>query len=635
MISKNKGLLSLLLILSPLTLLMAQNSPHGVLAIECTACHVTSSWTEMRNPLEFDHSTTAFPLNGRHAITTCKLCHTTLKFSGTVTDCFTCHREDFERIRMPDHLRGQFSHDCTPCHSFNGWMPSIFDHQKTNFQLIGAHLAVDCYSCHQNARFAGIASDCFSCHRTDFAAALSPNHQTSQFSHDCTSCHSMNGWTPSTFDHSKTVFPLQGAHRTIDCVSCHSNSRFAGTPTDCYTCHQADFAGAKAPDHLASQLSHDCTTCHSSFSWSPSTFDHSKTSFPLLGAHRLVACIGCHAGGKFAGTQTTCYACHQADFASAPSHLASQYSHDCLTCHTMDAWSLAGFDHNKTSFPLTGAHQTLQCSSCHKNGQFAALATDCYSCHVTDFNNVQTPNHQLGQFSHDCTTCHTTVAWKPSTFNHSSTVFPLTGAHLTTDCRFCHKNGRFQGLSTDCFSCHQTDFNNVTDPNHVSGNFDHNCVSCHSTTAWMPATFDHSKTSFVLTGAHIQATCASCHINNRFAGTPTDCYSCHINDYNSATNPNHASAKYPVTCANCHSTTAWQPSTFDHTPFFPIGSGSVHSPGRWTFCSDCHTNQSNPATFECINCHTHSKSETDSNHKRVSGYVYASTACYKCHPQGR
>ena len=772
--------LILIVLVSPSSL-RGQNSPHGVLAIECSSCHVTTSWTELKVPMEFSHSATSFPLSGLHATTSCKQCHASLKFAGTPSDCFSCHKDDFQKMTMPDHQRGQFAHDCTTCHSMNGWRPSIFDHQKTNFQLTGSHLAVDCTSCHQNARFRGTPSDCFSCHRSDFSAARAPDHQRSQFSHDCVTCHTVNGWSASTFDHAKTMFPLQGAHRTVDCSSCHPNSRFVGTPMDCYACHQTDFTAAKAPDHAANAFAHDCTTCHTSLGWRPSTFDHSKTTFQLLGAHRTVDCVSCHPGGKFAGTQSTCFACHQSDYNNAASHVASQYAHDCLTCHTMDAWSLASFDHSKTtfplqgahmsipcsachksgqyqvlatdcfschqtdfssakspdhqaaqfshdctschtvvgwkpstfnhsttsfpltgahltadcvschkngqfkglstncfschqtdftnakspdhqasqfshdctschtvvgwrpstfnhsttSFPLTGAHLTADCISCHKNGQFKGLSTDCFSCHQTDFTGAKSPDHQAAQFSHDCTSCHSVVLWKPSTFNHSTTSFPLTGAHLTTDCLFCHKNGQFKGLSTDCFSCHQTDFAGVTDPNHVSGGFDHGCATCHTTIAWKPASFDHAKTNFPLTGAHSQATCASCHLNNRFAGTPTDCYTCHQKDYTAATNPNHVSAKYPVTCNSCHTTAVWQPATFDHTPYFPINAGSHHSPGRWTFCSDCHTNQSNPATYECIYCHEHSQTETDSEHRNRAGYVYQSTACYKCHPQGR
>lgn len=634
--TKNRRLWKFIfIVLAGISVAAAQNSPHGSLAMECTACHVTTSWKEMKLPMDFNHSATSFPLTGAHATVACRQCHLTLRFAGAPTDCFTCHRDDFQRMRMPDHQRGQFSHDCTSCHSTVGWKPSTFDHRKTNFQLAGAHLAVDCMACHQNSKFAGTPGDCFSCHRSDFAAAQILDHQRSQFSHDCSSCHSMNGWKPSTFDHSRTNFSLQGAHITVDCSSCHKNSRFAGTPTECFSCHSADFAGAKAPDHGGAQFSHNCSTCHTAVTWRPSTFDHRKTDFQIVGAHLAVDCVSCHPGGRFSGTPTACFDCHRAEFNNALSHVASQFSHDCLTCHSMDSWSAVTFDHNKTTFPLRGAHQSLQCSTCHRKGQAQLLPTDCYSCHQKDYGGAATPNHQLNSFPHDCTGCHSENAWKPSTFNHSGTSFPLTGAHLTTDCLFCHKGGVFKNLTSTCFGCHQANFTNAANPNHIAGGFSQECAACHSTSSWRPALFDHNKTSFKLTGAHAQTQCSRCHVNNRFAGTPTDCYACHQPDYNAASNPNHVSARYPVTCAGCHSTVSWQPATFDHTPYFPINAGSKHSPGRWTFCSDCHVNQSNPSTFECINCHAHRKSSMDSEHREVRGYVYESAACYKCHPQGR
>ena len=658
--------------------------------------------------MAFSHSSTSFPLTGQHATTQCKQCHTSLKFAGTPADCFSCHGEDFRRMRLPDHQRGQFSHDCSSCHTPATWKPSSFDHRKTNFQLTGAHLAVDCATCHVNSKFAGTPTDCYGCHRSDFAAVVTPNHQKSQFSHDCTTCHSLNGWKPSTFDHARTNFPLQGAHRSVDCFSCHSTGQFTGTPSQCYSCHQADFRSAKAPDHAAGQLSHDCvschsllnwrpssfdhartnfplfgahvtadcatchtagrftgiatdcfschqadftktknpdhttgqlshdcTTCHTSMNWNTSTFDHSKSTFQLTGAHTGVECATCHRGGKFTGAPTTCFGCHQSAFTSAPSHMASQYPHDCTTCHSTGAWTPSSFNHSNTAFPLRGAHMSVQCSTCHTTPQFQTVSVDCYSCHQNDFNQSKSPSHQLNQFSHDCQSCHGVTVWKPSTFNHSSTSFPLTGAHQTTDCLFCHKAGQFKQTNSACIGCHLSEFNGVADPNHVAGRFDANCITCHTTFAWKPATFDHNKTTFALTGAHIQTQCSQCHAGNRFAGTPTDCYSCHKPDYDGATNPVHATASYPVTCTSCHATSAWRPSTFDHTPYFPISSGSVHRPGRWNFCSDCHTVAANPKTFECINCHTHQKSTTDSQHRNRSGYLYASASCYKCHPQGR
>ena len=55
--------------------------------------------------------------------------------------------------------------------------------------------------------------------------------------------------------------------------------------------------------------------------------------------------------------------------------------------------------------------------------------------------------------------------------------------------------------------------------------------------------------------------------------------------------------------------------------------------------SPLRTNQRfcQPASFEvftCLTCHEHRRSEMDDEHDEVRGYVYESTACYSCHPDG-
>ena len=127
--------------------------------------------------------------------------------------------------------------------------------------------------------------------------------------------------------------------------------------------------------------------------------------------------------------------------------------------------------------------------------------------------------------------CHTTTAWMPATFDHSKTAFPLTGAHTNVACATCHTDdfaGTRQRIAT---AATPQDFNGTTRPNHVQSGIPQQCQICHNTTAWIPATFDHSQTSFPLTGAHTSVACATCHTDN-YAGTlPTNCYGCHAKDY--------------------------------------------------------------------------------------------------------
>ena len=613
----------------------AQTSPHGAIKIPCTDCHTTESWKELLTPMKFNHLTTGFSLLGEHANVSCISCHAKKIFTNAPTNCFDCHQLDFKNALSPNHTIGRLSHDCLTCHTMSGWKPSVFQHSKTNFQLLGAHLSVDCISCHTNDRFIGLPKECIGCHQSDFTKTKNPNHSAAQFSKDCTTCHTINGWSPATFNHANTNFILSGTHATTDCSACHKNGKFKGTTNDCFSCHKNNFNSA--PNHLTAQFSKDCLTCHSTIAWTPSTFDHNKTNFQLLGAHKTVECSSCHLNGQFKNTAMECYPCHQTVLANIlnPNHITGQFSRNCSDCHNLIAWKPSTFDHNKTNFKLTGAHTTTDCSFCHKNGQFKGVSSDCYICHQTNFSSTVNPNHTLAQFSHNCFDCHTTLAWTPATFDHNKTNFKLTGAHITTDCLFCHKNGQFKGTTSDCYACHKTDFSSTINPNHTLAQFSHNCFDCHTTLAWTPATFDHNKTNFKLTGAHISTECSKCHINGRYSGTSADCFSCHKNDYNSSANPGHLAAQYPTACTTCHTTNGWKPSTFDHTPLFPINVGSKHRPGRWNFCSDCHTNPANYKVFSCITCHEHNKTKMDDEHDNVSGYIYESNSCYRCHPQGR
>jgi nitrate/TMAO reductase-like tetraheme cytochrome c subunit len=600
---------------------------------DCLTCHSMTGW----QPSSFDHKRTNFSLTGAHAGTDCASCHTNGIFKGTAQDCFSCHQKEYAGVVTPNHSAARFDRNCTACHTMNSWTPSTFDHAKTQFVLTGAHTTAECSKCHSNGQFKGIAKECYSCHQKDAAATLAPNHVKGQFSNDCLSCHTNVSWKPSRFDHGKTVYPLTGAHRTVECAKCHMNDQYKSLPADCYSCHRAQYTQTEVPSHVTGQFSHDCLSCHSNLTWKPSTFTHTKTEFPLKGAHVSVDCASCHTNGQFKGTSTDCYACHVRDFSAVtnPNHVSGQFSHDCLSCHTNLSWKPANFNHNATAFPLTGAHTSVVCASCHKNGQYTNLPSDCYSCHQNNFNSTSAPNHVTSQFSHDCITCHTNTAWKPATFNHATTAFPLLGAHAAVTCVDCHKSGQYTGTTTDCYTCHLSDFTGVTDPNHVTNSFDHNCLSCHSMNAWSPATFDHNKTTFPLTGAHNAAACASCHAGGKYAGTSTDCYQCHRTDYTAAVSPAHASANYPTACISCHTTMAWKPSSFNHTPYFPIGAGDKHRPGRWTTCADCHTNPANAKVFSCITCHEHNKTSMDNEHRGKAGYVYDSNGCYKCHPTGR
>ena len=524
---------------------------------------------------------------------------------------------------------GPINIPCENCHTNTSWKPirniPEFDHNRTRYPLRGMHEKVDCIRCHTDLVFTNVGMRCADCHA---------DIHRRQFGANCEQCHTVKGWEVQTqqVKQHENRFPLLGAHALLQCADCHKGEavgQFAGLSTACLTCHTADYQKATEPDHKALNFPTTCESCHSADTWFDAKFDHLKfTGFALTGVHATLACTACHIGGRFKGTPADCYSCHVKDFngTTNPNHVQAGFPRDCSICHNTSSWLGATFDHNRfTKFPLTGAHVSVACAQCHINGRFAGTPTDCYSCHVKDYNGTTNPNHVQAGFPTDCSICHTTASWAGAIFDHSKTVFPLTGAHVNVPCAQCHINGKFAGTPTDCYSCHQANYQATTNPNHVQAGFPTDCSICHNTTSWAGAVFDHNKTPFPLTGAHVTVPCNSCHIGGVFVGTPTDCYSCHKANYLGTTNPNHVAAGFPTTCQTCHTTTSWLGATFNHT-WFPIPHHNAQ------LCTDCHTNPSNYTVFVCTNCHT--KPQTDPIHQGVQGYVWNSVNCYQCHRGG-
>jgi len=589
----------------------------------CESCHTMDTWFGAK----FDHlKYTGYALTGMHARLECTACHINGQFKGTPAACYACHQTDYTRTNNPSHAQASLPHDCGTCHTTANWLNAKFDHLAyAGYALTGKHANVPCAQCHANG-YRNTPTGCVSCHQKEFDRTINPNHKAQGFPTGCEMCHTTAGWIPSSFDHSKSGFPLTGAHVQTLCSKCHVNNNYTTLPKDCYGCHKANYTGTSNPNHVAAGFPTGCTMCHSTVSWSGATFDHSKTGFPLTGAHKNTPCMKCHVNGVFAGTPKGCYSCHKGDFngTKEPNHLQAALPHDCSICHSTVNWLNARFDHLAyTGYALTGKHAALACKQCHLNGQYAGTPSACASCHQSDYNKTTDPNHKLAGFPTDCSICHTTAGWSPSSFDHSKSGFPLTGAHKTTPCMKCHVNNNYTTVPKDCYSCHKANYDATNDPNHKAAGFPTTCQICHNTGSWSGATFDHSKTAFPLTGAHKTTPCVKCHVNNVFAGTPKDCFSCHKSDYNGTTDPNHKTAGFPTTCQTCHSTTSWAGATFNHTWF------SMRHGGANGVCKTCHTNSANYAVFTCTNCHA--KAKTDNQHSGVSGYVYNSVNCYLCH----
>lgn len=376
---------------------------------------------------------------------------------------------------------------------------------------------------------------------------------------DCGECHNLESWqfdrNNATFDHTQTGFILKDAHEMTECRSCHLDLIFNHIGINCVDCHT---------DIHKNEFGMNCEDCHTQQSWENRLEifkEHNLTQFPLIGVHAAVECEACHINqqrNEYKNTPVECKDCHSDVYSSVknPDHVANNFDKNCMECHNPDRWSPAIFNHDKTHFPLTGKHKMILCDECHSQG-YVNLPTDCWSCHESDFSISSDPDHIQNNFSHECDICHSTNAWSPAEYNHDKTGFPLTGTHNLLECSDCHIQG-YSGLSADCFACHETEYNNTTNPNHISANFPQDCESCHNTTNWNQTTWDHDSQYFpIYSGKHRGEwdTCDECHVNaNDYSAF--ECIDCHEhsnksrvdNQHNEVTNYVYAS----YACYDCH-----------------------------------------------------------------------------------
>ena len=636
-------------------------------ATNCAVCHTTVSWTTA----VFDHSTTGFALIGTHLSPTptpCASCHVNNNYTLSSADCYGCHQAVFQSTttlggNVPNHVTAGFpitASACATCHAITTWAAGVFDHSATGFQLTNAHANVACNLCHVNNNYALTITptDCGNsgCHLTTWQQTTNPVHPTAGATFaatNCSTCHTTISWTTATFDHSTTGFALTGTHMSptpTPCVSCHVSNNYTLSSTDCYGCHQAAFTstttlGGNVPNHVAAGFpitAAQCAACHTITTWAAGVFNHATTGFALTNAHANATCVSCHIGNNYALTiaPTDCgnSGCHLTTWqqTNAPPHAsagATFAAANCATCHTTVNFTTATFDHGTTGFALTGLHMSPSpspCISCHVSNNYTLTSTACYGCHITSWQSTATlggvvPNHITAGFPTDCSICHTTSAWTGGVFNHTATGFPLTGFHATVACAGCHVNNNYSITVTTCVSCHLNKYTATTTPNHVQVGFPQTCETCHTTAVWTGAIFDHNTTTFPLTGYHATSVpCASCHVNNNYTSLPITCYGCHTATYNATTNPAHAAAGFPTTCATCHTTAAWTGATFNHT-YFPVNHGNANG-----VCATCHTNPANYLVFQCTQCHGGGNA-ANFNHPNLSGYVYNSVNCYQCH----
>jgi len=209
---------------------------------KCETCHVEKAW----DATKFDHDRqTRYPLRGKHAQAKCASCHTgDLYKHKTPTDCYSCHQKD-------DKHKGQEGKKCDSCHNEADWKKTRFDHGLTKFPLLGKHARVECKKCHRSAQFKDAKVECVACHEKD-------DKHKRRLGTFCETCHNASSWKAWSFDHDKrTHFRLDGAHKGLDCLACHSRpvSGKASLSGTCSSCHDED-------DVHHGGFGRDCQRCH-------------------------------------------------------------------------------------------------------------------------------------------------------------------------------------------------------------------------------------------------------------------------------------------------------------------------------------------------------------------------------------
>lgn len=533
----------------------------------CEDCHASIKWLGLPDAIgRAAHDRTRYPLGGAHGQVACAKCHAGNRYRNLTFDaCTACHA---------DAHHGEFHADCATCHGVTGWIPTTFGvAQHASYKLDGRHAATPCGKCHPGARprlsWQVFGKDCLDCHEnphgTQFAKQL--------IAGGCAGCHDTASWHAKV-DH--TSWPLTGAHTRTACDACHGKhepgaapTTFRGIARDCEGCHDDVHAGQFRQTAPARR----CADCHATETWKSPAFDHAKTRYPLEGVHRSLACEQCHANTTLRDGSSAvrwrlgyirCKDCHADPHAAVGVARAGKLAMrgggelDCNGCHTAASWKLAGgagagFDHDRTGFPLRGGHLQASCGACHAG---AKPPQTCEGCHRDP--------HQ-GRMDGACAECHTQLAWSDTAAleQHRRTRMPLTGKHAVIACVACHTRQAERGytdLPVDCYACHADEYHSPsTVPNHDRNPsvWVRDCAKCHQSAAWKPALSppatprrDHDAWFQLSTGSHRDADCASCHVTPR----PTRavrCDGCH--DAGSLRGQHRAVvAVSSAACLRCH-----------------------------------------------------------------------------------
>ncbi len=352
-----------------------------------------------------------------------------------------------ERLVSPGPLspaHARFEGRCSACHL-------SFQRQAQPAQCVACHTGIARDRATQT-RFHGLVTQA----RTQACRTCHVEHQGT--------AHPLAQLDAKTFHHdSQSAYRLTGGHRRTQCVACHRGmTLFRETPQACAACHTRQ-------DVHRGRLGPQCQSCHTTARWRDVVpFDHDHSRYPLTGAHRTTACLGCHVGEQWHGVSTACVSCH----VRKDVHRGAD-GPKCADCHLTTDWRTIRFDHEQVrAFPLRGAHRPLACVACHAIAARPSRApVACLGCHVKD-------DVHKGADGPKCESCHSQSTWKVDKFDHARTGFALIGYHTRVACVACHPQSVDKvKVGARCIDCHKRDdvHNNTLGPV---------CERCHKATGF-------------------------------------------------------------------------------------------------------------------------------------------------------
>jgi len=620
---------------------------HAVLArhpVACAACHDGVNATGV--PAITSSGTSHIDVSSGPD---CGSCHNTRTFVGGFVDhskidfatqpCVSCHNgttlgaNGIPITGMPsDPIHDPFvtPPDCGQCHTPGGsFLLATVDHSGFG----NVPTSDVCSNCHNGTTATGkpgshipTTQDCGQCHdphSDTFKNASAFDHSTLTAGTRCDSCHDGNTATGRSVLHVPTTAIPASAN--VDCAACHVDT--AGFTSFVISTFNHGGTGA-------TQITDNCASCHNG-----KTYD---TTLVIGKPTKFVVNTSTKETRAHISTTNDCSQCHNdttngpgingvtglTGFASASlfdSAVHKQATALCSSCH--DGYHIGADGMNKNAAKFTNHVPTKQeCNKCHVNtitdGFLAAnsifahqgITGNCVSCHdgihetsgvtknVLGKNDAPAPGHI--HTAADCNSCHLTTGtdFKNAYVDHTSTTV------TSVRCDSCHDGKQKDGqgnpilgkkdavpthvvTAEDCGVCH------VPGGSFKSLAFDHSaiasgtrCDSCHNNGPTATAIgYDATIHITIQTNSKgVLEDCGDCHNTTSFTGTQFDhstvssstpCSSCH--DGTTATGMpagNHVPTSQD--CRVCHVTTGFLPGTFDHAGPETVGKQ----------CMDCHDN---------------------------------------------